>query len=420
MKNKKKNRYLFLFLLLLGISVGYAFLSTTLKINGTTNITKQSWNVYWDNVEVSSGSISQNLPIITQNQGDQVNTKISWNVTLTKPKDFYEFTVDAVNAGSIDAMITNIDNSISPELPSYIKYYVTYADGIVPEEKHLLAKKIGNTPSREKYKIRVEFSDDITREEFDSIPSTALSFTFDYNVTYSQASNEAINMKTWILPEGKEVSTLQVGDELCYRGQCFNFIKYDGDNIVMLAKYNLKVGKNFTNSGIETSEYKINDPLYGLQSPDSRGYIDGASNYNGQVQFSQLNYWQNTGLSYPSYIYDSINKKGIPGTNNYSIAYYVELYKNNLENIGVDVESARLLNYNEVIDNSIGCSYGTDNCPTEGNLSFITNTSFWIGSAFSDYTVCVINSNGYFVSTGWNSYGGWGVRPVIEVNKNNI
>ena len=45
-KNSKKTVYLIL-VLILGISVGYAALSATLKINGTSTIKSAKWSVHF-------------------------------------------------------------------------------------------------------------------------------------------------------------------------------------------------------------------------------------------------------------------------------------------------------------------------------------------------------------------------------------
>ena len=55
MRNKKRNRIFLLLILLLGIGIGFAALATTLKINGSTTITKNTWNIYWDNVANEKG-----------------------------------------------------------------------------------------------------------------------------------------------------------------------------------------------------------------------------------------------------------------------------------------------------------------------------------------------------------------------------
>ena len=50
---RKNNKYLMLLALLLLVTVGYALISTTLKIVGEATVTKQEWNVYWDELPLS-------------------------------------------------------------------------------------------------------------------------------------------------------------------------------------------------------------------------------------------------------------------------------------------------------------------------------------------------------------------------------
>ena len=193
MKNRKrKNTIMVLLILVLGITIGFAALATTLKINGTANITKNTWNIYWDNPVVTTGSVTTTAPTLSAESGQTTNTIATWTTSLNLPGDFYEFTIDAVNAGTLDAMITDIENTVTPNLPSYIKYEVTYYDGETIAKKHLLSKKSGNTPTTEKYKVRVEFLDTITTEELNSIPEGGISYTFKYQVTYSQADDTAV------------------------------------------------------------------------------------------------------------------------------------------------------------------------------------------------------------------------------------
>lgn len=200
MKNrKKKNTIMFLLLLVLGITVGYAALATTLKINGTTKVNKNTWSVYWNSVSVTQGSKGDTIPSIGNDATNGVNTKVTWTVDFDTPGDFYEFTVNAVNAGSLDAMVTNQVTTISDgaggtTLPPYVIYSVTYADGKSIENNHLLKKAVDSThPTTETYKVRVEFSRSITTEQLEAIPEDGLSYTIDYAVTYSQATDDAVN-----------------------------------------------------------------------------------------------------------------------------------------------------------------------------------------------------------------------------------
>ena len=51
----------------LGITLGFALLSTTLKINGTAGIKSNAWNIHWDDrsVNVTQGSVSATNPLVS-------------------------------------------------------------------------------------------------------------------------------------------------------------------------------------------------------------------------------------------------------------------------------------------------------------------------------------------------------------------
>ncbi len=193
MKNRKRNRLFLLLILLLGVTVGFALLSTTLKINGNASIAKNTWSVYWANVGNQTGVTPTTAPGITSEDEEHQNNILSFGVTLDKPGDFYEFQVDAVNDGTIDAMLsvitTNITSNGSPAtLPSYIKYSVIYADDEEPVKKHLLAKD-----TTERYKIRIEFLKSITNDELNNMPEEGLEYDIDVEVPYVQADDTATN-----------------------------------------------------------------------------------------------------------------------------------------------------------------------------------------------------------------------------------
>lgn len=134
MKRRKKERtYLLLGLVLLTLTLGYAFLQVNLSINGTTNVSSANWNIYLDNIQFGSNNV---MNVTTPATINAEKTEVSFNVSLKKPGDTYEFTVDAVNDGTIDAMIGVVTNGVygangtTPKtLPDYLEYTVTYSDG---------------------------------------------------------------------------------------------------------------------------------------------------------------------------------------------------------------------------------------------------------------------------------------------------
>lgn len=192
--NKKSKTYRFLLVALLVISVGYALLTATLKVRGSLNIAKNTWNVYFANVDIKNGSVAATT---TPTSDNKTTTEIEYAVNFTKPGDFYEFTVDIVNAGTIDAMISGLSNKVyasdgetPKDLPAYLESTITYADGVAIKDKHLLAKRVDeDTPTTEKIKVRVAFKTDITP---DQLPKTsAESLKFKVEVTYQQADETA-------------------------------------------------------------------------------------------------------------------------------------------------------------------------------------------------------------------------------------
>lgn len=120
-KNKKRIFIVAFVVMLFCITVGYASIATGLFINGTTEIPSSSWNVHFANLAISEGSAvysTETYPYqpVTLNEND---TSISYSVSLFRPGDYYEFTFDIVNEGSIDAKIESILKTVSSSISNY-------------------------------------------------------------------------------------------------------------------------------------------------------------------------------------------------------------------------------------------------------------------------------------------------------------
>ena len=107
-KNKRKLDYMILIIMILVISIGYAIISTNLNILGSSQINAPTWDIHWENVSVKTGSVSASNPTI-----DTAKTTVNYSVTLTIPGEYFEFTVDAVNAGTIDGMVSVVSNKLN-------------------------------------------------------------------------------------------------------------------------------------------------------------------------------------------------------------------------------------------------------------------------------------------------------------------
>jgi hypothetical protein len=174
------------------ISIGYAALSTTLTINGTANIGSSSWLVYFTNV-VPNASNNVAQVVTAPSTTEKETTTINWAVNMDTPGQVYEFTVDAVNDGSIDAMIaTETENLITQGLTEaqkkYLDYTVTYINGAAVEKNDKLAA--GETKT---LKVRLEFKEDVNAAD---LPTDAQTINLSYSINYVQADDNAVTKIT--------------------------------------------------------------------------------------------------------------------------------------------------------------------------------------------------------------------------------
>ena len=177
MKKNKRNRGLvvLLLLLILGISIGYAAISSDLTINTIANIGKAKWDVHFSNIVKNENNVTATIePTISE------QTEINYSVNLEKPGDFYEFTIDVVNAGTLNAVIA-ADGVANTELTEtqdiYANYTVTYADGTEIAAGDTLYA--GETKT---IKVRIEYDNTITSEQLNNLTGNiSLSLTASLN-----------------------------------------------------------------------------------------------------------------------------------------------------------------------------------------------------------------------------------------------
>ena len=185
MKNIQYNKKSFIILLILCMGIGFAFLTSNLNIIGNTSVSGNSWNVYFDNVQVSEGSVEASLPTIDTNK-----TKVNFSIELASPGDYYEFTVDAVNDGTIDAMIdTIIKSNIDENISKLFEYVVTYEDGSEIKKNDVLQYN-----ERITYKVFLQFKRDISISD---LSSTDVDLNLSFEVNYVQSDKPHIDKVTY-------------------------------------------------------------------------------------------------------------------------------------------------------------------------------------------------------------------------------
>ena len=179
-RRNKRVLYITLFaLFLVSISVGYAYITSTLKINGTTKISKNTWDVHFEDITMMKNTISAAKPTLTSN-----DTIISFTANLKIPTDEYSFMVYVVNDGSIDAMVSDVVKSgITTNQEKYTEFSVTYSDGQEIKEKD----KLG-AGERLPIKVKVRYKDDITAAD---LPSSDQNLSLSVTITYVQADSSA-------------------------------------------------------------------------------------------------------------------------------------------------------------------------------------------------------------------------------------
>ena len=391
----RKTLYIILSIVLISIfslTIVYAALSVTLNITGSTEVTASNWNIHLANPEVKSGSVNSNVPTISGNN-------LSFSVNLATPGDYYEFTVDVVNGGSIDAMIDSVVKT--PELTSeqakYIKYEITYENGESINTNQTI-KSGTSTP----IKVRVEYRKDISASD---LPSTATELSLKLTLIYVQSdgtgseitNNGAVeSLVTVVSGDGT-----QVGNEVCIKNECFYVISSTDSTVTMLSKYNLYVGGEY-NSGWTA----YGDEATGIQDSTMLGYVSGQTIRKGTTKFSNTNYWSSTVSSYPTYVYDS----------NSTLYSYVENYKTYLSTLGVTPTEARLITKEEL--EGLGCIVSSGSC--SGAPSWVYSTTYWSGSAYSSSFVWRVYGDGFFRSSSYSSFDNFGCRPVITISRSLI
>ena len=198
----------FVFFVFASVTVGYAALSTTLSITGKGTLSKNSWDIHFENLVIvdNGASVVTTAPTI-----DSTKTKVSFNITLSKPGDTYEFTVDAVNKGTIDAMLSGFSaTSLTTDQQKYLTYTVTYSDGATISTKDYLKKGTSET-----IRVRVRFKDDLSATDLPSSAETLnLTATFVYVQADSTAKERAKPSILCIRDNTATIEDLMLGDKL--------------------------------------------------------------------------------------------------------------------------------------------------------------------------------------------------------------
>ena len=434
-KEKKKNKLPVLTLIILVLSIGYALLSQELSIHGTSQLKDSKWNIHWDNVQVNSNSVSGTSVTQAAQITNTEKTLVEYSITLSKPGEFYEFTVDAKNEGTVDGMVNAVSNKVyesngttEKTLPAYLTYSVTYNNGKPIDRNHLLS-----AGATEKYKVRVEFKD----VEASLLPTQEETIKFKFSVDYVQADDNATAPYTQ--PENFETDDWETVIEAIKSGDTDNYNVGDEKEVDLgtLGKHRLRIANKSTPAECSNEGFSQSACGFVLEFADiiTKHNMNPSGTYKGHPYSygwngdgwpgSSMYTYVNTDIynALPENIRTAIvNTKVVSGhgstsgENNFTstdklyLLSAVEVWGNNA-NARYDTakDLSRQMDYYS--------NLGVDNTNYSGVIKQYngSNSWWWLRSANSDTAngFYYVNSNGNWNSSGATGTGG--VSPAFRI-----
>lgn len=179
-----------LFVSCIGLSVGYAALSQTLKIEGTASVAKASWKIVFQNL--SSASLTGDATeVVSPKISDDGTTLGTYNVEFKTPGDSVTYTFDVANLGTFDATLSEINISTptcsgsgdnasndATNICNHLSYTLTYSDGTSLALNDNLPQETSKSLI-----LTLTYKDDIAASELpnDDVSISNLSITLTYS-----------------------------------------------------------------------------------------------------------------------------------------------------------------------------------------------------------------------------------------------
>ncbi|MBQ2640076.1 MAG: hypothetical protein IJF92_04905 [Bacilli bacterium] len=422
----RKNIYITIAILtLVLIGIGYAVITSNLTISGTTNVKKNTWDVHFENVEKLQGSVNSTINITD-------DTTINYSATLQHLGDYLEFTVDVVNKGSFDAMITSLSNTgLTTTQQKYLKYTVTYDSGVEITEKQILKKETG----KEKIRVRVEYKSGLDESD---LPASTSGLSLTFTVNYGEAENAVAITH----PTCKRATILHT--EICNSTLSHTAYscrdKFNKGDIMTFGNLGtvgtLVVGDAFDCDVNGDGEYNPNtERFYYLK--------DLSTNSNYGVLIYYVNVSEGMPVDGSSIAYDSDNNPRengpktavtqLPTTSQWKKVSLSNKIRKIKDELGVEYLDFSYNGYAGRLpsfDDLSVCANNTSSVNLSRNCLFLLEKTSYRYSAQGDYWLEDIRSD----NTGTGVYYVWGlfarvsstniesigVRPVIEVEKSKI
>lgn len=179
---KQKNAQIIILSLLLAVviftTVGFAAYTQNLNIGGTVAVEKSKWSIHFDQDSYQLGAGSQ---AVTTNM--ESNTSINFTSTLSKPGDYCAFSIKAVNDGTFDAVLNQLEmSSLSPEQSKYLTYTVSYGSASFTSTNNSLSTAL-NKGASSNVVVRVEY---VAPTDPSNLPSSDATVSLSLKLVYNQ------------------------------------------------------------------------------------------------------------------------------------------------------------------------------------------------------------------------------------------
>ena len=321
------------------------------------------------------------------------NLSINFNFMLNLPGDFYEFTVDVVNKGTIDAMIESFEKTpeLTEEQAKYLNYIIEYQNG-----EQLGVNQVVKAGESVRLKVVVEYRKDLNEEDLPTIDNM---LNLGFTVNYVQADNNSISVNDngiWLIEANGSLD--DIGTIVTIGTEQFYTIGTEGNNVKLFSMYNLYVGGEFDDNTEEFTFY--GEEATGMQDENMKGSSSSSYKRRGIIQFSNIS---KKGILYSDYIGSKVEDY----VNNYKVKFERKFVLNIVE--------ARLILKEELISNEIGCIEAKLSC--NNAPEWIHSTSYWTGTASGENKVWTVSDTKYFKDYTNFVSNGFGVRPVIVISK---
>ena len=150
-------------------------------INGTANVGASSWSVKFDegSYDETNGSVS-----VAESDRTIVETSMTYEVSLTKPGDFYEFTIDVQNSGTFDANLTGITlTALTEAQKKYLVYEVYYNGTKYTATTENITDVVLASKTSAPVKVKVQY---IQPDKASDLPESEQSIKLDASLSFAQ------------------------------------------------------------------------------------------------------------------------------------------------------------------------------------------------------------------------------------------